>query len=203
MPELCGDKDLMRTYGNRTVEKPCAGVTGFELWCNLPDVKAWKSRVEDLMGMMVRTWNKLFDAESKLPERKYTAQDSSLRLWWDRLERRIENVPDVPVYGIGEQAAEAVAQYGSIVQDQACMIEEMRSHIKELGATPPALPHFKPSKPFDLARSMQDVIDTTNAQAPKVVSGLLIGGAIVGTAYVLRDPIAKALVGRRSKGATK
>jgi hypothetical protein len=199
MAESCGDKDLMRAIGGQTIDEPCQGWTGMQFYCNPPDVEDWKMRVVDLMEMMVATWNALYDAEGEQPERIHTAEGSDLRTRWGRVEARIAGVPEVPWYGVGDQAARAVGKYASIVQDQACLLEIMRKQIKAVGKEPPKLPYHKPSPRFDLGEALRK----TTEQTPKIVTGLLVVGGIAALAYVLRPVIAQIILRRKGVAAPR
>lgn len=184
MALACGDKDLMTAASGRTVDDPCMGLLGRELYCNIPDVQAWKRRVAEFQNMMVIMWNALWDAEAELPKRVHTAQGSNLRLRWNRIENRTAAVEDVPFWGIGDRAEQAANEYAAIVQDQACVIEIMRDFVKGYGKRVPRLPYFRPRK-----REKDEV--------SKVVNALLIIGGISAIAYVFRPVLAQALRGKR------
>lgn len=199
MAEECGDKDLVRAAGGQTADKPCGGVAGLQVYCNLPDVNAWQARVAELKSMMVATWNRLFDIEGAQGDRKHTAEGSELRTWWERIDNHISNVDEVPWYGIGDKAAAAVAAYVGIAQDQACIIETMRLYIKAAGGKPPKLPHFKPAPRLDVEASLGRQVEIMQEQIPRFVTGLLIIGGIAATAYVLRPVIAQQLLLRKAR----
>ncbi len=202
MAEPCGDKELMRAIGGQTIDEPCQGWTGLQFYCNPPDVDDWKMRVADLMEMMVATWNVLYDAEGEQTERTHTAEGASLRERWARIEARIKGIPEVPWYGSGDKAAVAVGKYASIVQDQACLLELMRKYIKAAGKEPPKLPHHTPAPRFDLGEAARKQIQAVTEQTSKVVTGLLIIGALATLGYVLRPVLAQILLRRRGVAAS-